>query len=465
MSLRVEQLEPVAAEVNRQLAGGVVQKVHAPTTTRVYLEVRVPGRSALLLLCSEVGAARLSAVEHRPSNPPVPPTWQSVLRRELTGARLADAEALPARRTLLLHLTKGERFLTLVLEVTRAPVIALLVGDKVLTHALPGRPGLRPGQPWTPEPTGELPAPGPSLPDDDSPGVPRFLPLLHSLEVRLAPVEQKRWDDARRAPLVAKLKKLRGTITKVRAEASRGPLAEALRREGELLAQNLHRLRRGAPSVSLTEYGADGEVREVTVTLDPRRGPKEEVERRFHQYRRLLRGVELATKRLAQLEAEATALEQASAALDATPAAAPVHRAKSAGPVASLPYREYLGHGGQRLWVGRGAAHNDELTFHVARPYHLWLHARGVPGAHVVVPLDKQGALLPEVLLDAAHLAAHHSDARGEPRVEVSYVAVKHVRKPRDAGPGAVVYTREKTLLLRLEPERLARLLATTNPV
>ncbi|HEY0883204.1 MAG TPA: NFACT RNA binding domain-containing protein, partial [Archangium sp.] len=152
------------------------------------------------------------------------------------------------------------------------------------------------------------------------------------------------------------------------------------------------------------------------------------------------------------------------AALEAAPPEPPplgTPRAKS-GPQQPLPpYREYLGHGGQRIWVGRGSAHNDTLTFHVARPFHLWLHARGVPGAHVIVPHDKQAQVSQELLLDAATLAAHHSDAKGEPRVEVSYVPVKFVHKPKDAGPGAVVYTREKTVLLRLEPERLQRLLAT----
>jgi predicted ribosome quality control (RQC) complex YloA/Tae2 family protein len=109
--------------------------------------------------------------------------------------------------------------------------------------------------------------------------------------------------------------------------------------------------------------------------------------------------------------------------------------------------------------VGRGSHHNDALTFQVARPHHLWLHARGVPGAHVVIPLDKNAELSQEVLLDAAHLALHHSDARGEPRSEVSYTQVKFVKKGRDSAPGAVNYVREKTLMLRVEPERLQRLL------
>jgi predicted ribosome quality control (RQC) complex YloA/Tae2 family protein len=88
-----------------------------------------------------------------------------------------------------------------------------------------------------------------------------------------------------------------------------------------------------------------------------------------------------------------------------------------------------------------------------------------VPGAHVVIPTEKQAQVSQELLLDAATLAAHHSDAKGEPRVEVSYVPVKFVHKTKGAAPGAVTYTREKTLLLRLEPERLQRLLTTEQVV
>lgn len=460
MSLRPEELVLIAAEVNRELAGGVVQKVYAPTTTRVYFEVRVPGRSVTLLACSDAGASRFSAVEERPQNPPTPPTWQSVLRRELTGVKLADAEALPGRKTLLLHFTKEaqRKYLTLILEATTAPCVVLCAGDKVLSQSVPTRPGLRVGHPWRPLDEHEV-KPQPSRLSGDR----TFLRLTHAAEALLSTVEQKTWTDARRAPVLAKLKKLRRTVEKVRAEADRSEQANTLRREGELLTQNLYRLKRGAAEVTLTEYREDGSTHDVTVKLDPRRTPQQEVEHRFHQYKRLLRGADMAKTRLATLQAEEAALQAQLVELDASPAEAPVHVApKQHGPQQPLPpYREYVGTGGQKLWVGRGSAHNDALTFHVARPFHVWFHARGVPGAHVVVPLDKHAQLSADVLLDAAHLAAHHSDARGEPRVEISYVPVKYVHKPKDAAPGAVTYTREKTLLLRLEPARLEKLLAT----
>ena len=460
MSLRPEELTLVAAELDRELAGGVVQKVYAPTTTRAYLEVRVPGRSELILICSDAALARVSAVVERPANPPTPPSWQSVLRRDLTGAKLVDAEALPSRKTLLLHFTKAERRLTLVLEATTAPVIALCTAEaKVLAMSTPTRPGLRVGQPWIPleeQPVKTAPS---RLMGDHV-----FLRLAHAAEALLATAEQKTWVDARRSPLVSKLKKLERTKEKVRVEAERTGKALEFRRAGELLTQNLHHIKRGQKSVTLTEYREDGSTAEVEVTLDPKRTPQQEVEWRFHQYKRMLRGAEMAKSRLATLEAEGAALQAQLAALELAPPEPPplgVPRAKSGPQEALPPYREYVGHGGHRIWVGRGSAHNDALTFHVARPFHLWLHARGVPGAHVVIPNEKNAEVQGELLLDAATLAAHHSDAKGEPRVEVSYVPAKFVRKPRDAAPGAVTYTREKTLLLRLEPARLKRLLAS----
>ena len=113
------------------------------------------------------------------------------------------------------------------------------------------------------------------------------------------------------------------------------------------------------------------------------------------------------------------------------------------------------------ILVGRGAARNDELTFHVAKPYHLWLHARGFPGAHVVVQLRRDQACPPELLVDAAHLAAHFSDARGERTVEVTYVPRKFVRKTKGGAPGAVIVEREKVMSLRFDDAHLARLLAS----
>jgi len=113
------------------------------------------------------------------------------------------------------------------------------------------------------------------------------------------------------------------------------------------------------------------------------------------------------------------------------------------------------------IYVGRGAADNDALTFRVARPRDLWLHAKGTSGAHVVLPLGKGKEPASEALVDAAHLAAHFSTQRDEPTVEVTYTLRGRVRKPRGSAPGLVVVDQGKTMWVRMEPDRLKRLLAS----
>jgi predicted ribosome quality control (RQC) complex YloA/Tae2 family protein len=120
----------------------------------------------------------------------------------------------------------------------------------------------------------------------------------------------------------------------------------------------------------------------------------------------------------------------------------------------------FRGAQGARIFVGKGAAGNDALSFHVARPHDLWLHAKGRTGAHVIVPLDKGHTCDAALLVEAALLAAHFSEAREETIVEIEHTPRRYLRKPRGAAPGFVVVEREKVLVLRVEPDRLAALLA-----
>jgi predicted ribosome quality control (RQC) complex YloA/Tae2 family protein len=265
-------------------------------------------------------------------------------------------------------------------------------------------------------------------------------------------------------PLKARLARADRTLAKVAGEAARGPVAEAHRVAGELISRNLERIPRGAASIHLTDYTPEG-PREVEVTLRPELGPKEQVAWHFHQYRRLLRGSEHAARRMEELRAEKLSTEAALSALRQTSAEDLLSQPEAAAtpsrrsPQAGRPYKEYLSSTGRRIWVGRNAKSNETLTFRVARPHDLWLHARGASGSHVVVPLEKNETAGSDLLVDAAHLALHHSQLKGEPRGEVAYTQAKYVKRQKGAAPGTVTVTREKTMVLKVEPSRLKRLL------
>jgi predicted ribosome quality control (RQC) complex YloA/Tae2 family protein len=114
-------------------------------------------------------------------------------------------------------------------------------------------------------------------------------------------------------------------------------------------------------------------------------------------------------------------------------------------PASGGPHRRVaLGEGWEAL-LGASAAGNAAVTFDLAQPYDLWLHARGVPGAHVI--LRTHGTTPPDNIIErAAQLAAWHSAARTSGAAEVDLTERRHVRKIPNSPPGLVRYTNERTV-------------------
>jgi predicted ribosome quality control (RQC) complex YloA/Tae2 family protein len=100
---------------------------------------------------------------------------------------------------------------------------------------------------------------------------------------------------------------------------------------------------------------------------------------------------------------------------------------------------------GFTIWVGKNSQQNEHVTFDIATGNDLWMHARGVPGAHVIVKCGGRPAS-PATLAAAASLAAWYSASRTAGSVPVDYTEQRYVRHMKDGGPGMVIYVREKTI-------------------
>jgi len=91
------------------------------------------------------------------------------------------------------------------------------------------------------------------------------------------------------------------------------------------------------------------------------------------------------------------------------------------------------------------------VTFDVGQADDLWLHARGVPGAHVI--LRTNGSTAPDEIVErAARLAAWHSAARTAGSVEVDVAPRRYVKKIPNAPAGLVRYTNERTVRVTPRP-------------
>jgi predicted ribosome quality control (RQC) complex YloA/Tae2 family protein len=231
---------------------------------------------------------------------------------------------------------------------------------------------------------------------------------------------------------------------------------------------------------------ADDGEQPLTIALDPRLSPLENATKKYERYHKLQRA---ASQIPAQIEANATErarLEQLAAdlALAETPAEVAVVRAEVAeagylgrrpasaagakggksgkGGKAGKPGKakgkgpaqqrepggaamRYVSSDGFVLLAGKNSRQNEAVTFGEGRPNDVWLHARGVPGAHVVV--RSGGRPVPETTLrEAAALAAYYSQSRLEGSVPVDHTEVRYVRHMKGGGPGMVIYERERTL-------------------
>jgi hypothetical protein len=113
----------------------------------------------------------------------------------------------------------------------------------------------------------------------------------------------------------------------------------------------------------------------------------------------------------------------------------------------ALPYNEYE-FKGFRIWVGRNAKANDELTLKYAHKDDLWLHAKDVAGSHVLVKQQSGKPFPKDVIEYAAALAAYHSKRKNEALCPVAYTSKKFVRKRKGDPAGAVVVEREEVILV-----------------
>ncbi len=111
---------------------------------------------------------------------------------------------------------------------------------------------------------------------------------------------------------------------------------------------------------------------------------------------------------------------------------------------------------GYVVWVGRNSRQNEQVTFKTANSQDIWLHARDVPGAHVIIRNDGR-RIKDELIAEAASVAAYYSKRRNDGNVLVDYTRVKYVNSIRGAGPGMVSYRNEETITVEPQDEKILK--------
>jgi predicted ribosome quality control (RQC) complex YloA/Tae2 family protein len=455
------------------LLGARVRRIDAPTDSSLAITLHAKDIDGVLLLSVSQPARGVGWLDKRPAEHT---QSQLLLRLKscLEGGRIAAIEG-PTSDVLRLHVERAEeRFvLELVLRGRRGNAL-LRSADGAVLAAL---------HPADREMVGDL------RPDNHvstkSDALQLELTALRAAGERLLETQRHVALEQRRGALGralrAQLRRAQRRLLAIEGDLARVTQVSELRHHASLVLSHLHELPRDCTQARVLDYTLDP-PQPLELHIARGLGPQRQAQAWFDRARKLERGATLAAQRaqatqawIAALSSLSTRLDQAQdlgqvdqLALEAREhgvAMQPKPEARSSTrQELRSPYREFKGAGGRAIWVGRGPEDNDRLTLDHARPHDLWLHVRDEAGAHVVVPLERDEACPPDLLCDAATLAAHFSQARGQSPVDVIYTARRYVRKPRKARPGLVAVLREKVFRLELEPSRLQRLLKSEPP-
>ncbi len=125
------------------------------------------------------------------------------------------------------------------------------------------------------------------------------------------------------------------------------------------------------------------------------------------------------------------------------------------------PYREFIIEG-YKIWVGKDAKSNDQLTLHYSQKYDIWLHAKDVSGSHVVIKTLKGVSVPKTVLIRAAELAGFYSKNRNQTYIPVIYTEKKFVRKGKGLPPGKVIVERENIIFVT--PKSYEQIMSEIKP-
>lgn len=240
--------------------------------------------------------------------------------------------------------------------------------------------------------------------------------------------------------------------------------AENYRRDGELLTTFLTQVPRGSKEVVLPNYYE--EDRPIKIALDPALTPNQNAQKYFHRYQKLKNAVKLIGEQIQEAKDEIQYLESVLSQLEI---AGPMDieaikeeltaegylkkktQKKQKKKKPSQP-DQYFSSDGTLILVGKNNLQNDQLTMKTAKKTDYWLHAKNIPGSHVIIKSDQPSD---ETITEAAELAAYFSKYRYSAQVPVDLVQVKHIRKPNGAKPGYVIYENQKTVIVTPEEEKI----------
>lgn len=291
---------------------------------------------------------------------------------------------------------------------------------------------------------------------DFNPSVSSIVELFYSKKENTDQMQQRTFD--LRKTISNKIDKNNKKLSKISDELIEASDRDKYRVYGELITAYLGLVKPGAKSVECLNYYTN---ESIIIPLDEKINGAKNAQKYFKKYSKLKTAHMLLTTQIEQTKTENIYLENILNSILQCESADELHdiieelideniiRKKSdkkSKKSISKPLH-YISSDGIDIYVGKNNYQNDYLTLKLSDKLDIWLHAKDIPGSHVIIKSTLED-LPDKTLEEAAMLAAYYSKARSSSTVPIDYAIRKNVRKPKSAKPGMVIYDQYFTIYM-----------------
>lgn len=249
-----------------------------------------------------------------------------------------------------------------------------------------------------------------------------------------------------------KLQKLKNYLDKAREKLDGLQKESGYAHLADLIMANLHKISPHQSEVELLDFYTQQPVK---IRLNPLLSPQLNAEKYYRKSRK--HQVEIDQIKI-QIQKKELLIDQLNIQKQEFSKAKSLKQIKKQShleeEVRNLPYHMVKWMDFEIL-IGKNAKSNEMLTFGVAGKDDLFLHARDVPGSHVIIRAKSKQNFPAPVIEKAASYAAYYSKSKGERMVSVLFTHKKYVRKAKGKPPGTVILTNEKVILASPEDFRI----------
>ncbi|MDR3258423.1 MAG: NFACT family protein [Fusobacteriaceae bacterium] len=267
-----------------------------------------------------------------------------------------------------------------------------------------------------------------------------------------------------------KIKKDRKILAILNKEREENKNYEKYKEQGDILAANIFFVKKGMDQVEVYDFYNDCKI---SIPLDLKYSPKENLDRIYKKYNKIKRGVEANTRREKEIKEDLEYLNSIKLFIENSENTDNLkiiydeivsvgivknkdnvfikkNKTKPSKKIKVFKYGEII-YKNVKILYGRNNLENDNLTFKVADKEDTWLHSKNIPGAHVILKTIDNKAITEDEILKGAQVASFFTSARIGEKILVDYTMKKFINKPKGGKPGFVTYINEKGIWVEKE--------------